>query len=116
MKALTYEDFKIIDSPESATPEQIELVNRAVAEVEGLDPFVNPDAVMVSTDKLRYVQDDNNSNRVIRKAIDDMPILYHDILSRIMNAEASNQNCKGIIAAAPQSARLYSAYKTLGGE
>lgn len=124
MKELTYEDFKIIDSPESATPEQIELVNRACAKVDE-EAFDLMDYRFDPTSRVRYVQDDNNSNRAIRKAIEKDGHQYRLELSKLLPIAAihvideSRREEIGLgidlVACAPQSARLYAAYKTLEG-
>ena len=110
-----------------ATPEQIELVNRAVAKVEGYvyyDGWNHPQDVNypVEADAPRYVQDANNSNRVIGKAIVQDPVMFTIHLGIILGdcdvplTEHGARQLALTVATAPQSARLYAAYKTLGGE
>ena len=127
---MTYADFELAFK-EGATAEQIEAVNRYCAEVEGIEWWVgitqgplSPNARFKdSNDDARYVQDFNNSERLIRKAIEAdrfafarklIDVTSVDVFCVANDGYQSEMNVPNL-ACAPQSARLYAAVQTLMG-
>ena len=106
-----------------ATQEQIEAVNRVCAEVEFCKDGTPIMAGWYSDVTKRYVQDANNSERLIRKAIDAdrfafarklMDATSVDVFCTADDVYRSEMNVPNL-ACAPQSARLYAAVQTLMG-
>lgn len=121
---MTPRDFEQAFSPE-ATQEQIEAVNRACAEVEEI-VISKPHHAwrrcgcdctsFVSTNPAsRYVQNANNSERLIRKAIERSEYGYAASLKITLgiNPMDGGSQEEAEIACAPQWARLYAAWKVL---
>ena len=112
------DDFKAAFSPE-ATPEQIESVNRACAEVEGIGEsfYLHKDY---------YVQDCNNQERFIRSDAEDFCIDYADALMSVMGIKTRTLDKLGddqviawhdavSLALAEPWQELWSAFKARGG-
>ena len=124
---MTPQDFKTAFSDE-ATPEQIELVNRACAEVDEIEfrcnycdtgqSIITVDNGTIINPLARYVQDCNNQERFIRAAIDGHSDSYLQVMCDVFmidQYDPSYWTDMEYIACAPQWARFYAAYKVRGG-
>lgn len=126
---MTPQDFEQAFSKD-ATQEQIDAVNRACAEAEGRAFLV----LLGRFGDLNYVQSPDNSERLIRKAIDAGLVTvrcgytsYDENLYLAMDMKPSSKDHWATtkywekdevndLVCAPQWARLYAAWKVLKGQ